>query len=335
MSDLLVLRSIDIVRAKPSYDFIEKTVKNTLIDFSNGYASNPSKIVANPDPTSMAIAMLGHVPRSQCFGIKSYAERACSSGISAGSTLTLLDDQTGLPIAVMDCDWITSTRTGAVCLIMVRELAIKPKKVLIVGAGRQTQGIVAALLSAETEIEEVSVLTASDAAYNTVADSAGTVASVHRLTRCTNVLKAAALADVVIGAAGPQTKTSISLNMLKPGALAIYVGHGLSADVLHGADQVISTSDSQMKVTGADLADADGNLPSSDAELGAVLSGAKPGRTTPSDIIAAYNSGLAITDVAIGRYLFDETTRRGGGCKVVGFTPVPNSPQISLRSGAA
>jgi ornithine cyclodeaminase/alanine dehydrogenase-like protein (mu-crystallin family) len=310
-------------------------VESTLIDFWKGEAENPTKVATYPDDSTMAIAMLAYVPRARCFGVKSYAERTDTHGVSAGSLLTLLDDRTGLPLAVMDCDWITSARTGVVTALMIRELSRTPEHVLIVGAGRQTQGIVSALLHEHAPACRVSIATSSQAAFDAVLASLPFGAMSECVGRCDNIFKDAADADVVIGAAGPLSVSTVSLNMLKPGALAIYVGHGLHADILHGADKVVATSESQMNVTGQDLADDNGLLPSCDAELGAILAGEVKFRGSSTDVVAAYNSGLAVTDVAVGRCLMDSLLALGGGSKVVGFTPVPFAPTAVLRSGAA
>jgi len=55
-----------------------------------------------------------------------------------------------------------------------------------------------------------------------------------------------------------------------------------------------------MRVTGTDMADADGELPSVDAEFPAVMAGITAGRISSTERIFAYNSGLVVTDIALG-----------------------------------
>ena len=66
-----------------------------------------------------------------------------------------------------------------------------------------------------------------------------------------------------------------------------------------------------MRVTGADLVDASGQLPAIDAELPDILLGRKPARPSDDATVFAYNSGMVVTDIALGR-LVAETARAMG-----------------------
>jgi len=82
---------------------------------------------------------------------------------------------------------------------------------------------------------------------------------------------------------------------------------------------VLATSEAQMRVTGTDLVDDDGKLPTVDAELPEILTGRKPARKSPDEVVFAYNSGLAVTDVAVAGALYKAATDRGIGSLILGF----------------
>ena len=127
--------------------------------------------------------------------------------------------------------------------------------------------------------------------------------------------RAAAQSDIVIGAAGLSARQQVKRAWLKPGAVAVLLGYGVDADVLHGADYRITTDRAQMSVTCGDLADADGNIPPVDAELPDILLGQVPARRKKDDLVFAYNSGMVVSDVALGRYLADLALAEGRGMR--------------------
>lgn len=116
--------------------------------------------------------------------------------------------------------------------------------------------------------------------------------------------------------AGGHTPAAVEADWLKPGALSVLVGHGLAPSTLHRADRVIATSEAQMNVTGTDMADADGKLPAVDAEFPSVLAGVTAGRGSATERIFAYNSGLVVTDIALGHRFAQLALAQGLGTEV-------------------
>jgi ornithine cyclodeaminase len=109
----------------------------------------------------------------------------------------------------------------------------------------------------------------------------------------------------VIGAAGLSAKEEVRRAWMKPGAVAVLLGYGVHPDVCHDADYRIATDTAQMRATAEDLRDGNGSLPMVDAELPDILLGRAAARRDPGDVVFAYNSGMAVTDAALGRYIAD------------------------------
>jgi ornithine cyclodeaminase len=127
---------------------------------------------------------------------------------------------------------------------------------------------------------------------------------------------AARAADIVVGVTGAGATHAVHHAWLRPGTVCVLAGYGIHMDALHGADYRIATDAAQMQVTGIDLASPDGTLPAVDAELPDILLGRLPGRRDPSDRVFAYNSGMVVTDIALGRLLVDRARQHQRGLEV-------------------
>jgi ornithine cyclodeaminase len=229
------------------------------------------------------------------------------------TTLLLFDDATGLPVALMDASGIGALRTPAVSALIAREAAPHARVALIVGTG--TQGRMAApfLLSALPGIERIIVHGRHAQGIEEVRQHLARFDPARDIEVSTDLAAAARQADIVLGVAGAGAPHAVPHAALKRGALAILVGYGIHADALHRADYRIATSEAQMRVTGADLADAAGELPGVDAQLPDILLGGKPARLSGDQTVFAYNSGMVVTDIALGRALADAARARGLG----------------------
>jgi ornithine cyclodeaminase len=321
MSDLLVVGGGDIAKIGLSPSRILEIVESSIAGIGTGTSLNPPKVSIAPVAKSMTIAMLAHVRGAAALGLKAYTEFPTGDGRSSvGSTITLFDDATGRPLAFMDGAWITAARTAAVTALFAREAATPEARVaLVIGAGLQGREAIPALLAARPELTELLVLAPRQEAVERMISGQRAVLGGRRAHFCSDPAEAARHADIVIGAGGPGAGGLVTHAMLKPGATAILLGYGLAGDILHGADRVLATSEAQLHATGRDLADADGRFPGVDAELPDILLGRKPARTGTLEIVFAYNSGLAVTDVAVAKAVYDIASRTGAGQRFGGF----------------
>jgi ornithine cyclodeaminase/alanine dehydrogenase-like protein (mu-crystallin family) len=64
------------------------------------------------------------------------------------------------------------------------------------------------------------------------------------------------------------------------------------------------------------MARADGTFPAVDAEFPEVIAGRARGRQAPEERIFAYNSGLVVTDIALGHRFAQLAIERGLGTRV-------------------
>jgi ornithine cyclodeaminase/alanine dehydrogenase-like protein (mu-crystallin family) len=311
-----VLSKQDLAGLRYSLDEVLSAVEGAYQGFAAGLSANPRKLTVKPeDAHSLSYSMLGRDGERQTVAFKTSYKFNANEELSLQkyyTSLQLYDDVTGLPIALMDCSLVGALRTPAASALLARSCARSDAQTaLVVGSGVQGQNALPFLVAALPQLQRLIVYGNHHAGIDAVITRMHQHYPERRIEVATSLEQAARAADIIIGAAGPASEKSsgaVRRDWLKPGALTILVGYGLHAELLHTADRRIATSAAQMLVTGTDLADAQGLLPAVDAELPDILAGKKAGRISNAQHVFAYNSGMIITDIALGR-LFAERAR--------------------------
>ncbi|WP_088506268.1 ornithine cyclodeaminase [Burkholderia ubonensis] len=319
-SQLLVLgkRVIDELDYDPA--MVLDAVERAYHGLATGESDNPRKLMSQPaDKHSVAYSMLGRDGGRRTVGFKTSYKHDPEHSRELQkyyTTLLLFDDETGMPVAMMDGSLVGSLRTPAVSALIARAAAPHARTALVVGTG--TQGRMAApfLLTALPGVERVIVHGHYDAGIEAVRHTLKRFHPDRDIEVSTDLGVSARQADIVLGVAGAGAPEAVRHAELKHGALALLVGYGIHADALHHADYRVATSEAQMQVTGMDLVDETGKLPPVDAELPDILLGRKPARRADDEIVFAFNSGMIVTDIALGRVLADAARAKGLGTEV-------------------
>ncbi|MBO0855095.1 MAG: ornithine cyclodeaminase family protein [Nocardia sp.] len=300
---------------------VVRAVEDAYRALAEGDSDNPRKLsVAHPDGWSVAYAMLGRDGRRRVVAMKTsykFDPNHDRSTKKYYTTITLYDDATGNPIALMDCSRVGALRTPAVSGLLVRE-TIRPgaTSALLIGTGTQGRNALPHLLAANPQLTRLMVYGTHPEGLEAVGTSLREYAPHLDLEVVEDPRAAAGNADVVLATAGPGTRVAIESSDLAPGSVAVLVGYGLAPSTLADADRVIATSADQMALTGTDMAGPDGILRAVDAELPAVLTRRAPARTRPDERLFVYNSGLVLTDVAVAHALAERAIAEGRGTEV-------------------
>jgi ornithine cyclodeaminase len=280
-------------------------------------SDNPVKtIVEAPGHRSLSYSMVARDAGSDtvCFkAVYEFDPRRTCDNYRFHSFVFLCDDTTGAPIALMDVVKLGPLRSSATTALFARAACPDARSALVVGTGVQGQMALPMLLAALPGLDRLQVFGTYPDGLRAVRDSAGG----RDVEIVEDLQKAAGEADIVIGAAGLTVREEVHRESMRPGAIAVLLGYGVHADVCHGADYRIATDTTQMHATGDDLRAADGSLPTVNAELPDILLGRAPARRDPRDVVFAYNSGMAVTDAALGRYIADLALAEGRGQRVV------------------
>lgn len=283
-------------------DVVEQAFK--AIDHPD--SANPLKVIMTPeDGHSIAYSMAGRDAGSQTVGFKvvyEFDQDRSRNRYQFYSFIFLCDDQTGHPIALMDVKQLGPMRTSATSALFAKAAASPDAKTaLVVGTGEQGQIALPMLVTALPQLSRLLVHGTYQAGIEAVQANVKSHFPDREVEVASNLEMAVRDADIILAVTGLSAKENIRHEWLKPGAIVILVGYGIEKSVLHKADRVITTDVEQMKVTGDDLLNEQGELPEVSATLSEIIKQQKPARSHPDEIIFAYNSGMIITDVALGR----------------------------------
>ncbi|MFE2490990.1 ornithine cyclodeaminase family protein [Streptomyces mirabilis] len=318
---LRILSTGDLAGIDISLADVVETVEGAYRTLHAGQSDNPRKLTVKPaDGHSVAYAMLGRDGSRDVVAIKTSYKHGLDKGRDEQhyyTSLTVYDDVTGLPLAMMDCSRIGSLRTPAVSALLARECAAPgARSALVIGTGTQGRLALPFLLTTLPDLDRLMLSGTHPEGIAAVREQMRSYFPDREVEVVTDLRAAAGDADVIVATAGGHTPAAVEADWLKPGALSVLVGHGLAPSTLHRADRVIATSEAQMNVTGTDMADADGKLPAVDAEFPSVLAGVTAGRGSATERIFTYNSGLVVTDIALGHRFAQLALAQGLGTEV-------------------
>jgi ornithine cyclodeaminase/alanine dehydrogenase len=262
-------------------------------------------------------AMPAYIPAMNSAGIKwvsGFPENQ-KQGLPYITGLLILNDPgTGLPIAVMDCAWITAQRTAAATAVAARRLARPDSAVLgILGCGVQGRSNTEAL-NVLFPLEKVM-------AYDVDSNVAGTFAADIKtqfsleVEVVSNPYEAVAGCDLVV-TAGPILKephATIQAGWLDEGAFASLVDFDSywHPDALKEADKFCTDDHAQLQhyIRAGYFQD----IPPVHGDLGELVAGLKPGRESAAERTMAANLGLAMDDMAVAPTIYQRALELGIG----------------------
>lgn len=300
---LRIADSTEIDKARPSASDTLSAVEKSFRMIATGEIESPTKIYTGLGEDGMAISMLASRPSAGYSLIKNYFESSTSSVHKGNSFAAFFafSEQDEVPLTIIHDEWITAVRSAAVTSLMIRELAAnRTKHVTLMGLGKLGRALIDFLPL--MDIAKVSVFDPIEAATdNWVSQARERLAGIEVVPHKTkeSFVSAIAESDALIATAGPPAIGFLDVDDIPPGVLAVYVGYGFTRDVMHQADRLYTTSRSQMAVTCPELRDDNGNVPAADREFHEILNGASVERPRPDERVFAYNSGLAVNDLAV------------------------------------
>jgi ornithine cyclodeaminase/alanine dehydrogenase-like protein (mu-crystallin family) len=232
-------------------------------------------------------------------------------------TVTLFSGETGEVRALMNASAITAIRTAAVSAVATRLLAREDATELaIVGSGVQGRSHIEAMRAVKPW-ESIRVASRTHEHAKALADETGAEA-------VENVEEAVRGADVVVTATNSREPV-LRHEWLKPGAHVNAVGSSIpTARELDTATIVASSlfvdrRESTVNEAGDYLVPFQEGAIGPDhirAEIGEILIGSHPGRTSPDELTVFESLGLAVEDLAAAEYLMRRAAETGRGTTV-------------------
>nr|WP_174505336.1 ornithine cyclodeaminase [Acinetobacter sp. Marseille-Q1620] len=309
---LLILSQQSLDALPINLEDILVVVQSAFIGLRQG-SDNPQKTIIQPvDQRSISYSMVGSDSTSQTVGFKVVYEfdplRKLDS-YNFHSFIFLCDDKTGQPIALMDVVKLGPLRTSATSALMAKAACPDARTALVVGTGIQGQMAFPMLVTAMPHLEKLQIFGHYTEGIQIARDNLRRYFPDRDIEVVSSLEQAANDADIILGVAGASARQQVRHAWMKPNSVAVLVGYGIDADVFQQANCLITTDIEQMKVTCGDLLGTDQLLPEVHAELPDILLGRKTARKTTDDIVFAYNSGMVVTDIALGRYLVEQVQK--------------------------
>ena len=314
---LLYLSRADVEATDLPMAEIIDVVHGAFREKGEGRAEMPPKPGIHPTEDGFIHAMPAYLAGLSGAGLKwvsAYPENK-ARGLPQITGLIVLNDPTsGLPLAVMDCTWITAMRTAAATAVAARHLARPDSRTLgMIGCGVQARTNLEALLC-DFPIERVH-------AYDHRMSNTTRYASEMNARFGVEVVPAESPEQAVrdmdlIVTGGPIRKHPtpvIPAGWVGPGAFACALDFDSywQGSAMEEMDRIATDDQDQLEYfRGIGYFQ---QTPTPELDLGALAAGAAPGRTTPEERILSINLGLAIEDIVTGQAVVARARQQGRG----------------------
>jgi ornithine cyclodeaminase/alanine dehydrogenase len=283
-----------------------------------GKVEMPPKPGIHTMPDAFIHAMPASVPSvgaAGCKWVSGYPENYKKNLPYINGLLILNDPETGMPLSVMDCIWITAMRTGAATAVAAKYLANRDSKSIgILGCGVQGRTNLEALKIILPGLSEVKAYDISVDAVNVYAEEMGAKTGLD--IKIVKTPKEAVEDSDVIVTAGPILKEpnpAIEFDWLKPGVFASPVDFDsyFKKSVFEGCEKFV-TDDREQCLYYKSLGYFQ-YVSEIYADLGEIASGVKQGREKRDEIIICANLGLAIDDMVTAIEIYRKAVNNSVG----------------------
>ena len=311
--NLLFLSQADVVRLL-DLDKLITALAAAFIELSAGRTSVPPRIAARTPTGGLLGAMPGFVSGVLEAKLVSVFPQNHVRGLpSHQGLIALFDENTGAPLAVMDGVAITAIRTGASAALAARWLARPEAATLaILGAGVQGQSHLLAFPRVR-EFKEIRIATRS-------LERAQALATQNPLARAVATFEEAVRGADVVCCCTDAREPVLKYEWLAQGAHLSSVGGTfgpeLDAQTIGAAMLFVESRDAVRMPPPAGAHELQGLAADAVTELGEVIAGTRPGRTSPDQLTVYKSTGHAIEDAAAVRLVYERAIAEGAGQKV-------------------
>jgi alanine dehydrogenase len=308
--ELLYLSQADVERLL-DVDAMLEAIAKALVLFSSGVTSVPPRTAARA-PDGLMGVMAGYVP-----GVALEAKLVSvfpgnhGHGVPSHQALiALFDEKDGTPLALMDGTHITAIRTGGTAAVATRALARQDSSVLaILGAGVQG-GSHLDTFPYVRDFKEIRVASRDHA-------KAAALAARHPQARVAASFEEAVRGADVVACCTDAREPVIRRAWLKPGAHVSSVGGTfgpeLDPETVAAGKVFVEWRGAATNAPPAGAHELQGLDASTITEVGEVLAGTKPGRTSDHDITIYKSTGHAVEDAATASLVYARALAEGAG----------------------
>jgi ornithine cyclodeaminase/alanine dehydrogenase-like protein (mu-crystallin family) len=317
-NQLLYLSQADVEAVGLTMARVIEALETAFREKGESRVEMPPKPGIHPgDGDNFIHAMPAYIPALRSAGVKwvSGFPGNHERGLPYISGLLILNDvETGLPLAVMDCVWITAMRTGAATAVAARYLA-RPES--------SVAGVLGCGVQGRTNVEALHVLFPLErvVAYDLDARAARRYAGEVSARLGLEVVVAGTPREAVSGCdlvvtAGPILKVphrTIQAGWMDEGAFASLVDFDSYWHPAAMKEAAKFCTDDVAQLRYYEGAGYFQDIPPLHADLGELVTGRKPGRESPAERTMTANLGLALDDMAVAPLLYERAVEQGIG----------------------
>jgi alanine dehydrogenase len=227
--------------------------------------------------------------------------------------IALFDPDDGTPVAVMDGTRITAARTGATAAVAAGALARPDAAVLaILGAGVQGRSHLDAFPLVR-DFRDIRVASRTPA-------HADALAAAHPAARAVASFEEAAAGADVVCCCTDAREPILELAWLAPGTHLSSVGGSFGPELdpatMHAGRVFVEWRGAAANPPPAGAHELQGLDPATLTEVGEVLAGTRPGRTSPDELTIYKSTGHAVEDAAAADLVYRRALESGAGVTV-------------------
>ena len=297
---------------------IIQAVEEAFLEKSKGTVEVPPKPGIHPKKDAFIHAMPAYLSRAGVAGVKwvsGFPDNPKNSLPYISGLLVLNNLETGFPVCIMDCTWITAKRTGAVTAVAAKYLARKDSQTLgILGCGAQGRSNLEALKVVASGLKEVKAYDVSKQNLERYVQEMSAKHSVE-VVPCSSPREAVEDNDIVV-TAGPilkNPKPVIEPAWFKNGGFACPLDFDSywKPEAMHSMDKFCTDDRDQLEYYRSQGYFSD--VPKVYAELSELVSLSISGREKPNERIMSMHLGSALADMATARLVYEKAKRTGTG----------------------
>jgi alanine dehydrogenase len=298
------------VEAALDLDLLIDRLADGFVELSTGRTSVPARVAAFVPETGFLAAMPGYVAGTLATKLVSVFNDNHDRGLPSHQALIVLfDGDTGTPSALIDGSYVTAMRTAGASALATRTLAREDARVLaIVGAGVQGRAHLE-MVTRVRPFDEVRVASRNPAHAHELASAYG--------ANATSSFEAAIRGADVVCMCTDSPEPVIERGWLSNGAHVTSVGASPAGGELDAgtvaAGLLVVESRVAFEPPPAGAAELEGSDPESAVELGEILNGSHPGRTSNDQITVYKSMGHAVEDAVAARLVHEAARDKGLG----------------------
>lgn len=321
---ILILNEAEVAQLLPTAECTE-VMAQALSTLARGEVAQPLRTIFKPDKVKGVLAMMPAFRAGQTpiFGLKAicvFPGNAAKGKDAHQGGVLLFSGETGEPLALANASAITSIRTAAVSAVATRSLAREAASELaIIGAGVQARAHLNALSHVRSiKRARIASLHFEHARQFAEEMKPGFNFPVEAVETCEAAVRDA---DIIVTATNARDPV-VRREWISPGthinAIGTYspIAREIDTATMAAASLFVDRRESALNEAGDYLiAAAEGAIGPEHirAELGEVLIGAHPGRTSADEITVFKSLGLAIEDLAAVEYVYHQARERDVG----------------------